>query len=64
MKVEKDIIMQIAETNLETQIAFRNFNFFYGKYHALRNINLDIANARSPPSSARRAVASRPCCAP
>ncbi len=42
MKVEKDIIMQIAETNLETQIAFRNFNFFYGKYHALRNINLDI----------------------
>ncbi|HEY6896310.1 MAG TPA: phosphate ABC transporter ATP-binding protein PstB [Rhodocyclaceae bacterium] len=27
---------------LETQIALRNFNFYYGKYHALRNINLDI----------------------
>ncbi|RTL49902.1 MAG: phosphate ABC transporter ATP-binding protein PstB [Rhodocyclaceae bacterium] len=29
-------------TELETQIALRNFNFYYGKYHALRNINLDI----------------------
>ena len=27
---------------LTTQIAFRNFNFYYGKYHALKNINLDI----------------------
>ncbi|WP_459950566.1 phosphate ABC transporter ATP-binding protein PstB [Denitratisoma sp. agr-D3] len=30
------------DTELETQIALRNFNFYYGKYHALRNINLDI----------------------
>ncbi|MBS0324525.1 MAG: phosphate ABC transporter ATP-binding protein PstB [Proteobacteria bacterium] len=28
--------------DLETQIAFRSFNFYYGKYHALRNINLEI----------------------
>ncbi len=27
---------------LDTQIAFRNFNFFYGKLHALKSINLDI----------------------
>ena len=26
----------------ETQIAFRNFDFFYGKLHALKSINLDI----------------------
>ena len=29
-------------TALTTQISFRNFNFYYGKYHALKNINLDI----------------------
>ncbi len=27
---------------LVTQISFRDFNFYYGKYHALKNINLDI----------------------
>ncbi|MBY0339674.1 MAG: phosphate ABC transporter ATP-binding protein PstB [Rhodocyclaceae bacterium] len=27
---------------LDTQIAFRNFDFYYGKYHALKNINLEI----------------------
>jgi len=27
---------------LTTQISFRGFNFYYGKYHALKNINLDI----------------------
>jgi phosphate transport system ATP-binding protein len=27
---------------LDTQIAFRNFNFFYGKLHALKSINFDI----------------------
>src|SRR5450759_2742446 len=26
----------------DAQIAFRNFNFFYGKLHALKSINLDI----------------------
>ena len=44
MKIDKELIMQgIAnDTELETQIALKNFNFYYGKYHALRNINLDI----------------------
>ncbi|GAB2181930.1 phosphate ABC transporter ATP-binding protein PstB [Denitratisoma sp. agr-D3] len=44
MKIDKDLIMQgiTNDTELETQIALRNFNFYYGKYHALRNINLDI----------------------
>jgi len=27
---------------LTTQISFRDFNFYYGKYHALKNIDLDI----------------------
>ena len=28
------------------EIAFRNFQFYYGKYHALKNINLDIYKRR------------------
>ncbi len=32
-----------AET---VEIAFRNFQFYYGKYHALKNINLDIYKRR------------------
>ncbi|MBL8515673.1 MAG: phosphate ABC transporter ATP-binding protein PstB [Betaproteobacteria bacterium] len=27
---------------LDTQIAFKNFDFFYGSFHALKSINLDI----------------------
>ena len=27
---------------METKIAVRNFNFYYGSFHALKNINLDI----------------------
>ena len=27
---------------LEAQMAFRNLDFYYGKYHALKNINLEI----------------------
>jgi phosphate transport system ATP-binding protein len=27
---------------LKTEVAFRNFNFYYGKFHALKNINLEI----------------------
>jgi phosphate transport system ATP-binding protein len=27
---------------LQSQMSFRNFNFYYGKFHALKNINLDI----------------------
>ncbi|HEY8857025.1 MAG TPA: phosphate ABC transporter ATP-binding protein PstB [Rugosibacter sp.] len=32
----------IPAATLTTQITLRNFNFYYGKYHALKNINLDI----------------------
>jgi phosphate transport system ATP-binding protein len=35
-----------ATNLLEVQIAFRNFNFFYGKYHALKNVNLEIYKRR------------------
>ena len=31
-----------TEERLVTEIAFRNFNFYYGKFHALKNINLEI----------------------
>ena len=34
----------ISESNvmLDVQMAFMNFDFYYGEYHALKNINLDI----------------------
>jgi phosphate transport system ATP-binding protein len=38
---------QVAESAGETvQIAVRNFNFYYGRFHALKNINLDIYKRR------------------
>ena len=46
MKIDKESIMQSTATDLETQITFRKFNFYYGKYKALRNINLDIYKRR------------------
>ena len=37
-------ILPISEmtTVLKPQIQFRNFDFYYGKFHALKNINLEI----------------------
>src|SRR6476620_8635983 len=32
----------LAPERLHAKLAVRNLNFFYGKYHALKNINLDI----------------------
>jgi phosphate transport system ATP-binding protein len=37
-----DMMMSEAEVALEAQMSFRNFDFYYGKFHALKNINLDI----------------------
>ena len=31
-----------AQVNLDTQIVFKNFDFYYGGFHALKSINLDI----------------------
>jgi phosphate transport system ATP-binding protein len=33
-------------SSAETQLTIRNFNFYYGSFHALKNINMDIAKAR------------------
>jgi phosphate transport system ATP-binding protein len=41
-----DSIRLQGDAPLETLIALRNFNFYYGKYHALRNINLEISKRR------------------
>ena len=38
---------ELASTDVgEVQISARNFNFYYGKFHALRNIDLDIYRHR------------------
>ncbi|MGH8620374.1 MAG: phosphate ABC transporter ATP-binding protein PstB [Burkholderiales bacterium] len=36
----------ISAANETTEISFRNFNFYYGKFLALKNINLDIYKRR------------------
>jgi phosphate transport system ATP-binding protein len=36
------LINELPPAALTTQITFRGFNFYYGKYHALKNVNLDI----------------------
>ncbi|MCX7167434.1 MAG: phosphate ABC transporter ATP-binding protein PstB [Rhodocyclales bacterium] len=36
------MMMNEPSLDLQAQISCRNFNFYYGKYHALKNINLDI----------------------
>jgi phosphate transport system ATP-binding protein len=46
MKFEREPAMQNTMEDLQPQIAFKNFNFYYGKYKALRNINLDIFKRR------------------
>ena len=33
---------EAAPQTLATEVRFRNFNFYYGKFHALKSINLDI----------------------
>lgn len=35
-------MMQNDAAVLESQMSFRSFNFYYGKFHALKNINLEI----------------------
>ena len=42
-----DIKPQVDErSTLEPQIVFRNLDFYYGKYHALKSINLDVYKQR------------------
>ncbi|MGO3746230.1 MAG: ATP-binding cassette domain-containing protein, partial [Alcaligenes aquatilis] len=33
---------QIITSDESTKIEIRNLNFFYGKFHALRNVNMSI----------------------
>ena len=36
-------MMEHKEKNMPTaKISVRNFNFYYGSFHALKNINIDI----------------------
>jgi phosphate transport system ATP-binding protein len=35
-----------AKAPVTTQLAIRNFNFYYGKFHALKNINMDVYKSR------------------
>ena len=42
MKFEREPVMQNSAEELQAEIAFKKFNFYYGKYRALRDIDLDI----------------------
>ena len=46
MNDTEDVLASTATDPLEVQIAFRNFDFHYGNYHALKNINLEIFKRR------------------
>ena len=46
MKFEREPVMRNSTEELQTQIAFKKFNFFYGKYRALHDIDLDIYKRR------------------
>jgi len=39
---KSDALMTEPQAAPETQMAFRNFDFYYGKFHALKRINLEI----------------------
>ncbi|MFA7270699.1 MAG: phosphate ABC transporter ATP-binding protein PstB [Sterolibacterium sp.] len=51
-QAQAEPLSRVSETSeqtgaaLRTQITFSNFNFYYGKYHALKNINLDIYHSQ------------------
>lgn len=36
------MMMNEAAVSLETQVAFKHLDFYYGQFHALKNINLEI----------------------
>jgi phosphate transport system ATP-binding protein len=38
--------MEIQQNLPPAQIQIRNFNFYYGKFHAIKNVDLDIFNRR------------------
>ncbi|HEX8988629.1 MAG TPA: phosphate ABC transporter ATP-binding protein PstB [Rhodocyclaceae bacterium] len=40
------MMMNEAAASLEAQMAFKNLDFYYGKFHALKNINLEIYKRR------------------
>jgi phosphate transport system ATP-binding protein len=47
--IQKDSIMDVRITppvGVKPKISVKNFNFYYGKFHALKNINLDIAEKK------------------
>ena len=41
--------MTDENSRLDVQMAFRNVDFYYGKYHALKSINLEIYKRRVTP---------------
>lgn len=52
-------VYQSAPTLEQAAITAKDFNFWYGDFHALTGLDLNIAKKPSPPSLALRAAASR-----
>jgi phosphate transport system ATP-binding protein len=46
MNDTEHVLADTAADPLEVQIAFRDFNFHYGAFHALKNVNLEIFKRR------------------
>ena len=51
-------------TQNQSKIAVRDFNFYYGTFHALKNVNMDIPANKVTAFIGPPAAANPPCCAP
>lgn len=49
------------DTPADVKIAIKDLNLYYGAFHALHGINLDIERGKSPRSLGRPAAANRRC---
>jgi len=63
MSVSGVEFQQLVGVNETVQISARNFNFYYGKFHALKNINLDMYRNRVTAFIGPSGCGNRRCCA-
>jgi len=57
-------VLQPVQETLVQKIQVKNLNFYYGAFHALKDINLEIPERKVTAFIGPRAAASLRCCAP
>ena len=56
--------MENTATAVKNKIEVKNLNFYYGKFHAIRNVNMSIQEKKVTAFIGPSAAASPRCCAP